>query len=118
MWNILAGFIISRMWSLAAPLHMIAGMYFILNGLGRFVEEAWRGEPQTPVLARLRLYQWAAIASVVAGVLITALGASGPAPAAYFDWREPLLAAGFGLLVGCAMGVDFPESSRRFSRLV
>jgi hypothetical protein len=55
--------------------------------------------------------------SVFAGVLMTALGTSEPAPVAHFDWVALVLAAAFGLLVCCAMGVDFPESSRRFSRL-
>ena len=117
LWNVLVGLVIARLWLLGAPLHLIVGLYFILNGLGRFVEEAWRGEPQTPVVARLRLYQWAAILSVVAGALMAALGASGPAPAVHIDWQAPLAAAGFGLLVCCAMGVDFPASKRRFSRL-
>jgi prolipoprotein diacylglyceryltransferase len=117
LWNSLIGLVIMRLWFLHTPLHLIAGLYFILNGLGRFVEEAWRGEPQTPALARLRLYQWAAVASVLAGVMMTALGASEPAPVAHFDWLASFPAAGFGLVVCCAMGVDFPESSLRFSRL-
>ena len=109
--------LIARLWLLHAPLHLITGLYFILNGLGRFVEEAWRGEPQTPVFARLRLYQWAAVVSVCGGVLMTAFGTSEPAPAAHFDGVALVPAAAFGLLVCGAMGVDFPESSRRFSRL-
>ena len=115
--NAFVALAITRLWLLHAPLHLIAGLYFILTGLGRFVEEAWRGEPQTPLFAGLRLYQWAAVASVVAGVLMTALGSSEAAPAAHFDWSALLPSAFFGLLVGCAMGVDFPESNRRFSRL-
>jgi prolipoprotein diacylglyceryltransferase len=116
--NAFVALVITRLWLLHAPLHLIAGLYFILTGLGRFVEEAWRGEPQTPVFAGLRLYQWAAAASVVAGVLMTALGRSEPAPLAHFDWSALPPSAAFGLLVWCAMGVDFPESNRRFSRLV
>jgi prolipoprotein diacylglyceryltransferase/protein-S-isoprenylcysteine O-methyltransferase Ste14 len=115
--NVFVALAITRLWLLHAPLHLIAGLYFILTGLGRFVEEAWRGEPQTSVFAGLRLYQWAAAASVLAGALMTALGRSGPAPTAHFDWSALLPSAAFGLLVCCAMGVDFPESSRRFSRL-
>jgi hypothetical protein len=115
--NAFVALAITRLWLLHAPLHLIAGLYFILTGLGRFVEEAWRGEPQTPLFAGLRLYQWAAVASVVAGVLMTALGSSEAAPAAHFDWSALLPSAVFGLLVWCAMGVDFPESNRRFSRL-
>ena len=49
---------------------------------------------------------------------MTALGRSEPAPLAHFDWSALPPSAAFGLLVWCAMGVDFPESNRRFSRLV
>ncbi|MBI5281618.1 MAG: phosphatase PAP2 family protein [Candidatus Solibacter usitatus] len=118
LWNGLVALAVTRLWTLATPLHFIAGMYFILTGLGRFVEEAWRGEPQTPAFLRLRLYQWSAVASVVAGALMTALGESGAAPALRFTW-DPLPAAVLsGVVVTIAMGVDFPESNRRFSRLV
>jgi len=118
LWNGLIALTVTRLWMLDAPLHLISGIYFILTGLGRFVEEAWRGEPQTPVFWRLRLYQWAAVASVIGGALMTALGHSTPAPAPHFAWNTLLLAAVFGLAVCIAMGVDFPNSNRRFSRLV
>jgi prolipoprotein diacylglyceryltransferase/protein-S-isoprenylcysteine O-methyltransferase Ste14 len=117
LWNLFVALAITRLWLLHSPLHLIAGLYFILTGLGRFVEEAWRGEPQTPIFARLRLYQWAAVASVLTGALMTALGVSEPAPAARFEWSTLISSAAFGMLVCCAMGVDFPESNRRFSRL-
>jgi prolipoprotein diacylglyceryltransferase/protein-S-isoprenylcysteine O-methyltransferase Ste14 len=118
LWNVIVALVITRLWVLHTPLHLIAGLYFILNGLGRFVEEAWRGEPQTPVFARLRLYQWAAFASVLVGIGMTALGTSESAPGAQFTWSMLLPAAVFGVVVCFAMGVDFPESNRRFSRLV
>jgi hypothetical protein len=110
--------VVTRLWMLAAPLHLISGIYFMLTGLGRFVEEAWRGEPQTPVLMGLRLYQWAAVASLICGALMTAIGHSAPAPVPRFAWDTLLPAAVFGLAVSVAMGVDFPNSNRRFSRLV
>jgi prolipoprotein diacylglyceryltransferase len=118
LWNGLIALTVTRLWTLAAPLHLISGIYFILTGLGRFVEEAWRGEPQTPIFLRLRLYQWAAIASVIGGALMTALGDSTPAPTPLFAWDSLLPAVVFGLAVSIAMGVDFPNSNRRFSRLV
>jgi len=118
LWNGFVGLAIARLWLLHAPLQFISGIYFILTGLGRFVEEAWRGEPQTPIFAGLRLYQWAAVASVVTGVLMTALGNGGLAPTPHFEWDALLASAVFGVVVWFAMGVDFPNSSRRFSRLV
>ncbi len=44
--------ILTRLWMLSAPLHLIAGLCFILVGLERFVEQAWRR----------RRGQWKAIA--------------------------------------------------------
>jgi len=103
---------------LGAQLHLIAGLCFILTGLGKFFEEAWRGEPKRPVLFGLRLYQWAAIASVAGGALMTTLGHSTAAPPPFFGTNMLLTAILFGLAVFAAMGVDFPNSNRRFSRLV
>jgi hypothetical protein len=118
LWNGVIAIVVLRLWTLHAALNLIAGLYFILTGMGRFVEEAWRGEPQTPIHAGLRLYQWAAIASVVLGAVMTAAGNGGPAPTPEFSWNAILPAAAFGLVVCFAMGVDFPNSNRRFSRLV
>ncbi len=117
LWNVVTALVLVRLWSLHAPTHLVAGVYLMLSGLGRFVEEAYRGEPQTPVFARVRLYQWVALASVVAGALVTALGRSEPAPP-----LEPNLASALaGLVVGAvtwiALGFDFPDSRARFSRL-
>ena len=104
-WSMAIALILTRLWLLAAPLHLIAGLYFILAGLGRFVEEAWHGEPRS---------QWAAVASVIAGVLITALGRSAPAPNPHFTWSTLLPAVVFGVIVAIVAGVDFPNSNRRF----
>jgi protein-S-isoprenylcysteine O-methyltransferase Ste14 len=117
LWNSIVGVVMLRLWVHHAALHLITGVYFILTGLGRFVEEAWRGEPQTRVVSGLRLYQWAALTSVLVGALFTALGISGPAPNLAFGWAAVVAAGAFGLMIGGAMGVDFPDSNRRFSRL-
>ena len=118
LWNIVMGATLARLWTLRVPLHLIAGLYLILCGLGRFVEEAYRGEPQTPILARLRVYQWLAIGTVVVGALLTALGTGAPAPAPQFSLDSFLPAIGFGAMCWFALGVDFPNANRRFARLV
>jgi hypothetical protein len=115
--NALAALLLGRLWSIGAPLHLIAGLYLILNGLARFVEEAYRGEPQTPTFAGLRLYQWIAIFSVVSGATITAIARSAPAPAPQFSWTGIALAIFFGALAALALGADVPDSTRRFGRL-
>lgn len=117
LWNGVTGAVLLRLWTLDVPPHVVAGLFLLLNGLGRFVEEAYRGEPQTKVYARLRLYQWISIGSSMAGVAMTALGESAPWPPAVLAWPTVAAAAGFGLFSAIAAGVDFPASNRRFSRL-
>jgi prolipoprotein diacylglyceryltransferase/protein-S-isoprenylcysteine O-methyltransferase Ste14 len=117
LWNGVIAIVLARGWSQAFPLHAIGGLYLVLGGLGRFVEEAYRGEPQTPEILGLRLYQWTAIISVIAGVVCMSLGSSGPAPSPAWASADIIGALALGLVVGAAMGVDFPESDRRLSRL-
>ncbi|MCX6143195.1 MAG: prolipoprotein diacylglyceryl transferase [Ignavibacteriales bacterium] len=117
LWNVVIAFVVTRLWFVHASFAFIAGMYLILTGLGRFVEEAYRGEPQTPVFGGLRLYQWIAILSVVAGAVLTALPATGVPYAPQFSWDSLAAGFGFGLFTWFALGVDFPDSNRRFARL-
>jgi phosphatidylglycerol:prolipoprotein diacylglycerol transferase len=115
--NCAIGIVLGRMWSAGVPLSLIAGLYLVLAGLARFVEESYRGEPQTPIVCGLRLYQWFALLSVVAGAAVMALRTDARVPAPDPTWQ----ALGAGVLVavayGFAMGVDFPGSTWRFSRL-
>jgi hypothetical protein len=117
LYNIVIGIIMARLWQLHAGLSLIVGTYLILTGLGRFVEESYRGEPQTAVKAGLKLYQWMAILSLLAGVFISMRGETPNAPALQLQWASIIAAGCFGLFAWCALGADFPESNRRFARL-
>ena len=118
LWNLFAFAVLMRLWIAGAPLALICGAYFILNGLGRFVEEHYRGEPQTEIIAGLRVYQWLAIASVVAGGLLT-FGDSRPAGTVTIPSLPIFIAATIvGAITYCAYGVDFPRLNVRFARLV
>jgi prolipoprotein diacylglyceryltransferase len=117
IWMVFVGLVLLRLWALAAPLQFIAGTYFILVGLGRFAEEHFRGEPQTSVIAGLRLYQWLAIAFVVGGAALTTLGPTAAPTAMAFDPHVLPVALAVGAIHYFAYGVDLPGSSRRFSRL-
>ena len=116
--NGVTGVILLRLWALEAPLSLIAGVYFMLNGLARFVEESYRGEPQTPVVGGLRIYQWLAMLSLVAGAALTTVP-SGAAPGlpSGFDLSVLVGAIGFGVACGLAMGADFPTATGRYTRL-
>jgi hypothetical protein len=105
-WSVAITLILTRLWMLSAPLHLIAALYFILAGLVRFVEEASRRKPGS---------QWPAVASVIAGVLITALGSSAPAPKPHFTWNTLLPAIAFGVTVAIVTGVS--RRPRRESHL-
>jgi protein-S-isoprenylcysteine O-methyltransferase Ste14 len=116
--NIVMGVALARLWAVGARLGMILGLYLIFAGLHRFVEEAYRGEPQTPVVGGLRLYQWLAVVLVVVGAITTSFP-GGHAPDTGLVLSGPVLVASavFALLCGFAMGVDFPGSDRKFARL-
>lgn len=114
--NIILGLLLSRLWISHCPLSIVCGVYCIGNGVSRFIEEVYRGEPQTPVLLGLRLYQWIAAGLVLIGAVITTLNSPAP-PALTFSFYDIILALSFGLVAAMAMGADFPESNRPLARL-
>jgi len=117
LWNVLIALLLARLYLLQVNAAMIAGIYLILSGIGRFVEEAYRGEPQTPVVLGLRLYQWIAIATVVAGAVVTTFTNAPSPPRPGFDASSLPVALLCALAAWFVTGVDFPESNRRFARL-
>lgn len=115
--NLVIGALLLRMYWAGASLLMIAGLYLVLSGMARFAEEAYRGEPQTQRFAGLPLYQWMAIGSLVLGMVFMTLRGPSGSP---LHIQEPWLwcsAVFWGLVCAFAMSMDFPGSTRRFSRL-
>jgi hypothetical protein len=117
IWLLLVGMALVRLWVLAAPLGLILGAYFVLTGLGRFVEEHYRGEPQTVELAGLRLYQWLAIAGVIGGAAVSAIHTRAAPPPSPLHAASLAVAVGAGLFAVIAYGVDWPGADRRYARL-
>jgi Prolipoprotein diacylglyceryl transferase len=117
LWNIIVAAVLLRLLQLHCLSTVICGIYLVLSSLGRFVEEAYRGEPQTRTVAGLRLYQLIAAGLAVAGAATMTIRGS-PMPPIH-----PLSTAAIGIAIACGLltwfitGVDFPESSRRFARL-
>jgi len=114
--NAILGCVLLRMWASGCPLSLFCGVYMIGNGCARFAEEAYRGEPQTMQFGGLRFYQWMAIGMVLSGAALTCLS-SLDAPALRAGPAVWLGAGAFGLAAAFALGVEFPESNRRFARL-
>jgi len=116
--NLGIGAVLAWLWGSGVLLTLIGGLYLVLAGLVRFVEEGYRGEPLTKVVAGLHIYQWFSVGMLVAGLLVMMVHSSA-APPLTASALAPALAIGvaFFLVCGFAMGVDFPDSQRRFSRL-
>lgn len=116
--NLVLGVVLIRLRILGAPDALVLGGWLMLSGIARFVEESYRAEPQTRIVGGLRIYQWFAITSVVAGILCTLLPPVSR-PGGFATPTPSLVGAAlaFLLIATWAMGVDFPESNRRFSRL-
>jgi prolipoprotein diacylglyceryltransferase len=118
LWLFVVGFILLVLWNQHLPSSFIFGLYLILTGIGRFVEEAYRGEVQTPIIKGLRLYQWTAVLSVIIGIPLTVIPVQPVLITPEFGWETVLAAVIGGFFTFFAMGVDFPYSNARFSRLV
>ncbi|MDR3774591.1 MAG: prolipoprotein diacylglyceryl transferase [Terracidiphilus sp.] len=115
--NVVIGAALLRLYQLRVSGATICGVYLLLSGAGRFVEEAYRGEPQTKSFFGLHFYQWIAVACVVAGAAITT------APSSALPELNAIRPGTVVLVIVCSAiswfvtGVDFPDSSRRFARL-
>jgi protein-S-isoprenylcysteine O-methyltransferase Ste14 len=109
--------LVLRLWTAGAPLGLVAGTYLILSAGARFMEEGYRGEPQTKRFGGLAVYQWLALLFVIAGAGSMVLRGPSAPPIGPLTVFPVFYAIPFGLLVWFAMGVDFPDSNRRFSRL-
>ena len=118
VWNAILFVILLRLWTVGASLQFIGGTYFLLSGIERFVEEHFRGEPQTAIIAGLRSYQWLSILSVVVGAVLTTLGNRHPPAMASIGMLTVAAAALFAVITYIAYGVDFPRLKVRFARLV
>lgn len=114
--NMVTGLILIRLYSLGMPSAFICGIYMILNGTGRFVEEAFRGEAQTPYWLGMRIYQWIAVAAILIGIVFTIFVRT-EALVLRANIESFFLAVIAGIIVTFASGADFPESDRRFARL-
>jgi protein-S-isoprenylcysteine O-methyltransferase Ste14 len=114
--NIVTGLILIRLYAIGFPSSFIIGIYLILNGTGRFVEESFRGEAQTPYWAGMRIYQWIAIINILAGIVFTTI--QNTDHLTFSPGLSSVFAAiGIGVIVTFASGIDFPDSNSRFARL-
>ena len=116
--NLIIAMLLWRLWYSNVAQCLIIGLYFILIGLSRFVEEAFRGEIQTPIYFQLTIYQWMSMIFVLLGVLVSMLPST-EIDHLHFQVRPEYLLPSllFGFCTAFTVGIDFPDSNRLFSRL-
>jgi protein-S-isoprenylcysteine O-methyltransferase Ste14 len=119
LFNLVLGALLVSAWlTRALPATAIAGLYFVLTGIERFAEDAYRGETQTRVMRGLKEPQWIDIGSCVGGLLLSLVPSALPSPAAPgLGTADVLAALAAGVITALAMSVDFPRGRWRFSRL-
>ncbi|MGA7713912.1 MAG: prolipoprotein diacylglyceryl transferase family protein [Rhizomicrobium sp.] len=115
--NLLLGILLLRLDLAHMPASLIAGVYLIGAGAARFIEEDFRGEPQTRVIFDLKIYRWLALGEALAGSVLTMFKTAPLAPIHIPSLVQFAAAVAIALIAGMAMGVDFPESRWRFSQL-
>lgn len=119
LFNLALGALLVSAWSgRVLSVTAISGLYFLLTGIERFAEDAYRGETQTRVIRGLKEPQWIDIGSCLCGLLLGLVPSSPPTPHSLVPTGADLVAMLLsGVLVAFAMSIDFPRSHRRFSRL-
>jgi len=119
LFNLILGLLLWSMWlTHSISSWIIVGLYFILTGIERFVEDAYRGETQTKTVRGLKENQWVAIIALIIGILITLIPTSLPSSrVGTIDLSFLATVLVGGLLAAFAMSMDFPKSNKRFSRL-
>jgi prolipoprotein diacylglyceryltransferase len=119
LFNLMLGLLLWALWLAESfPVSFIIGLYLILTAIERFAEDGYRGETQTKIIKGLLESQWVAVAGLLLGIGITMIP-SGVVPFAHarIDFGLVISAVGGGLFSAFAMGMDFPRSTLRFSRL-
>lgn len=118
IFNVVIGMVLLRLWFGGSSPALITGFYFMLSGIARFIEEAYRGETQTKKIGGLSLYQWLSIASVLSGILFSTYPSDQQLSVSLsVDPPHLAIALFAGIVWAFGMGIDFPKSSIRFSRL-
>jgi prolipoprotein diacylglyceryltransferase/protein-S-isoprenylcysteine O-methyltransferase Ste14 len=119
LFNLVLGALLVSAWlTRALPVTTIAGLYFLLTGIERFAEDAYRGETQTRVIRGLKEPQWIDLGSCVGGLLLATVPSAFPTPGTLAPAAADVTAMlASGAIAAFAMSIDFPRARWRFSRL-
>ena len=119
LFNVWLTSLLFSLWRANFSPSLVIGLYFILTGIERFTEDAYRGEKQTRMAGGgLQENQLIALAILGIGIMITMLPLSqaiAPPVRPNEAWFVTTILG--GLIAAFAMSMDFPKSKIKFSRL-
>jgi hypothetical protein len=114
--NIIVGLILIRFFNLEMSATFITGIFLILTGLGRFVEESFCKKTKVPCWAGVSTIKWMTLISVLLGIVFTTLPSVKMATF-NLDVESYIWAISLAVLATVAYGIDFPLLNWRFARL-
>ena len=118
LFNLPLGFLLWGLWlSQGVSSSFMIGLYFILTGIERFTEDAYRGEIQTRFRKGLRENQWIALGALLIGIALTMIPTSLPGILLVLWILHLLRQSWLEGYPAFAMSMDFPKSTLRYSRL-
>lgn len=105
-------------WISGVKYTIVIGLYLIGAGITRFIEEAYRGEPLTKIIRNLRIYQWFSVGMYFFGLIVMLFPSGITSIPETLDYGTAFVTGViFFLISSFAMSMDFPDSTRRYSRL-
>ena len=116
--NVILEIILLFYWISGVKYTIVIGLYLIGAGITRFIEEAYRGEPLTKIIGNLRIYQWFSVGMYFFGLIVMIFPSGITSIPETLDYGTAFLTGViFFLISSFAMSMDFPDSTRRYSRL-
>jgi hypothetical protein len=116
--NVILEIILLFYWISGVKYTIVIGLYLIGAGITRFIEEAYRGEPLTKIIGNLRIYQWFSVGMYFFGLIVMIFPSGITSIPETLDYGTAFVTGViFFLISSFAMSMDFPDSTRRYSRL-
>lgn len=116
--NVILEIILLFYWISGVKYTIVIGLYLIGAGITRFIEEAYRGEPLTKIIGNLRIYQWFSAGMYFFGLIVMLFPSGITSIPETLDYGTAFVTGViFFLISSFAMSMDFPDSTRRYSRL-
>jgi hypothetical protein len=112
--NIITGLVLIAIFNLGVSSSFIAGIYLILFGTARFIENPTERGDQLLFCGRRKIYNWTTVLFILTGIIFTCISNSA---CLVFepDLLSLILSAGAGIILIIVMGINFPAMNRNLA---